>query len=121
MSLRFGPAESKFIVFDKLKTGEPYQALPLEPDSTRLIGEVWNVQANHVDGSTQTFEIDNLVDFNTLPFVWMIPMLFALSIPERLGVLSRSISMAKRLVPIGMAKPYLTSSTNLNREKISYK
>lgn len=71
MSLRFGPAESKFIVFDKLKTGEPYQALPLEPDSTRLIGEVWNVQANHVDGSTQTFEIDSLVDFNTLPFVWM--------------------------------------------------
>lgn len=60
MSLRFGPTESKFIVFDKLKTGEPYQALPLEPDSVRLIGEVWNVQANHVDGSTQTFEI--LVD-----------------------------------------------------------
>ena len=71
VSLRFGPAESKFVVFDKLKTGKQYAPLPWKSDNARLLGKNWNVQANHVNGECRNFELDNLVDFNTLPLVWL--------------------------------------------------
>lgn len=70
LSLRFGPAESKIIVFDEHKDGEVYKALPLEPEKTQRIGNIWKVQANHVDKSIKEFEIDSLADFNKTPFVW---------------------------------------------------
>lgn len=72
LDLDFGPAESKLIVFDNERGGEPLPAKAACGTPLKTFDGVWHVKAvHHVDKSVREFDIDRLVDFHTLPFPWL--------------------------------------------------
>jgi len=63
MTLTFGPAESKLIVFDKEKDGEVLSYLAPDTSKSELIPGPWSVRLDHVDGSSRQLLLDDLIDF----------------------------------------------------------
>jgi len=63
LSLNFGPAESKLIVFDKLKDGSPVITTKMISDSEKIIKGSWTLTLDHVDGSSDKLELEELIDF----------------------------------------------------------
>jgi hypothetical protein len=63
LDLRFGPAESKLVVFDKHKEG----TLLYTKDQINVLGKAikgpWTLKLDHVDGTSEKLELPELVDF----------------------------------------------------------
>ena len=70
IDLHFGPAETKLIVFDDDRSGERLAAYPAA-DSTIVVSEPWNVTATHFDKTVRSFKMEELADFNEMPFTWL--------------------------------------------------
>lgn len=71
MEVRLGPSESRFLVFDNTGGGEYYEELPERPGDACTLSGIWNVRAEHFDGSVKEFRMESLTDFNSLPFPWL--------------------------------------------------
>jgi hypothetical protein len=67
ISLDLGPAASILVVFDRNKKGESWQPkTQVTPTGSNTLGP-WKVQFKHLDGSTQTSEMEGLKDLKDLP------------------------------------------------------
>ena len=63
MLLHFDPAESKLIVFDKIKEGIMTPMNKDQPDKVFNISGPWTLTLYHVNGNSEEIELDDLVDF----------------------------------------------------------
>ena len=70
MDFHFGPVETKLIVFDDDRNGEYLKTYP-QADSTIIVKEPWEVTAIHLDKTVKSFTMDELADFNEMPFTWL--------------------------------------------------
>ena len=115
-NLRFGPAETKIIVFDTDREGK---TLPAETpnDSVYTINGTWELKANHIDKTVQTFQIDSLIDLNTLPIPWLRHFAGALDYTTEITI---DNSSAFRILDAGLTHNGVTELW-INGEKIGVK
>lgn len=71
LHVALNPAESVFIVFDDETDGTYYTPLPSRPEICATVNGVWDVRAEHFNGSVKEFRMERLQDFNSLPFPWL--------------------------------------------------
>lgn len=68
LDLRFGPAESKLIVFDNDRSGEVLAAAAPRAEKAIELTGLWEVKATHkVEKSVREFRLTELVDLHSLP------------------------------------------------------
>ena len=73
--MRFGPEESKLLVFEEVRIDDPNAKTidvsapgPCSGTPVKTLDGLWNVTMTHaVTGEKSTLTLDSLVDFNTLP------------------------------------------------------
>jgi hypothetical protein len=64
MSLEFGPAETKLIVFDRDTAAEILEMIDTTLGDALPVTGPWNISLEHVDGSTEEIQREELFDFN---------------------------------------------------------
>jgi hypothetical protein len=69
LTLDLGPAESRLLVFDKVKKGNPYKAPLLSGGKTTAVPSRWSATFKHIDGSVKQYDFDGLKDLKDTDFV----------------------------------------------------
>ena len=67
IDLDMGPAELKFLVFDKERKGPEYKPVPVSANNAIQLTGPWSVTGLHTDGTTITSEIALLRDLKEMP------------------------------------------------------
>ena len=67
IDLDMGPAELKFLVFDKERKGPVYKAVPVSANNPIQLAGPWSVTGRHIDGTTITQEMASLKDLKEMP------------------------------------------------------
>ena len=116
LNLHFGPAETKMIVFDTDRNGKMLPVIA-PGDSVYTVNGMWALTANHIDKTTQTFQIDSLVDLNTLPMPWLRHFAGVLEYTTEIDVDDPS---AFRILDAGLTNNGVTELW-LNGEKVGVK
>ena len=62
-SLKFEPAESKLVVFENNRNGNLLEPVEVDITQSILIQGPWAITLEHVNGSSNKMQLDNLVDF----------------------------------------------------------
>ncbi|QNL48206.1 glycoside hydrolase family 2 [Olivibacter sp. SDN3] len=61
--IKLGPSESKMIVFDEAIRGEMFNARQFDETAAVTIDTPWKVELQGINGKTDSFQLDKLVDF----------------------------------------------------------
>ncbi len=67
ITLELGPADSRLIVFDRVKKGAERQQPPTGTNNTTPLTNRWTAEFRHIDGSIKTIELDALKDLKDMP------------------------------------------------------
>jgi hypothetical protein len=65
MSLNFGPAETKLLIFDRKEEGEVLAPGPSINQNNLMLEGPWDLRLDHVNGSSIERKTDDLIDFNS--------------------------------------------------------
>jgi hypothetical protein len=61
-----GPADSRLIIFDQEKGGQPYQPVPVSGSENREING-WALESQHINGNISNKKMENLQDLKEIP------------------------------------------------------